>query len=79
MSETATLLIGRSYSTCSACRTGAAPEESAHLTRLDYGDHDGRGCGARYVAVQPASYGIDDDVQAMRPDLPFLPAPGEDQ
>lgn len=47
----ATLHIGRTSSRCSACGNGADMNESQHLTRYGYGEHDGKGCGAVYTRI----------------------------
>jgi hypothetical protein len=67
-----TLYIDSWSSECSACGHGADPDEDAHITRLGYGDHNGQGCGAVFVAVS-SHYGdyMKDRVMEMRPDLPW--------
>lgn len=68
----AVLYIGRSSSRCGACGGDADPTEQTHARRIGY--RPGKGCATRWTAVQPESYGMDDDVRQMRPDLKFLPA-----
>lgn len=72
----ATLMVDRNRTTCSACKTGAELAEVAHETRLDYGEHDGKGCGARFTSIMAvfSAPGFDERVAAMRPDLPLVQA-----
>jgi hypothetical protein len=65
--EVATLHIGRTSSRCGACGKNADPTEAAHVMETMVGP----GCGAVFVAVAASYSGSEDDVQAMRPDLPL--------
>lgn len=71
---TATIVIGDWRSFCSACGNGADWQEKGHTTRLDYGEHDGRGCDAEFVAVSADMSGraTPEDVAKMREDLPYV-------
>lgn len=69
MPDEARLEISGWSSRCSACGKGADPKETHHETRLDYGQHDGKGCGALFVAVT-SGYG-EDAARTLRPDLPW--------
>lgn len=72
----AALIISGQQARCAFCGKGAVAREVAHLTRvpIDGGTAgDGRGCGARFVAVTSDYKGSDHQnaAQAMRPDLPW--------
>ena len=75
--RTATLYINKSESRCGACGLGCSPYEVTHHTLMGYGawDDDMAGCEARFTAVS-SDYvgfpGLEDAIQQMRPDLPFL-------
>lgn len=69
---TAVLVINRTDSLCTYCGKGCLPEETHHYTLAGYGLSGQSGCGARFIAVGTNYYGMDDSVQEMRPDLPFM-------
>jgi hypothetical protein len=69
----AVLEIGHFRSTCLGCGLGADPREERHETRLGYGDHGRKGCGAVFVGVVGEYTGARDKraIRALRPDLPW--------
>lgn len=73
----AILYINKSESRCGACSKGADPYELQHDTLLGWFARDDymKGCGAVFDAVS-SDYvnfpGLDEDIQRMRPDLPFM-------
>jgi hypothetical protein len=70
---TATLIIDRSSSVCSACGRGAKADETSHDSILGWSGQK-PGCGATYTATASHYMGeqMADGIRAMRPDLPFV-------
>jgi hypothetical protein len=73
--KTATLIVSRSYSKCSACGNEVLPDEVAHYVTSGW---QGRkpGCGATFTAITSDNTRLDDLHRAMlasmRPDLPIV-------
>ena len=73
-SERGILFINRSESRCGSCNGGADPHELEHKTLLGWRATDDwmEGCGEKFIAVSSDYWGIETDVKAMRPDLPYV-------
>lgn len=69
------LYINMWDSICGECRLSCDPYEISHVKPMGWDRHEG--CGATYTHLSTHYYG-NDDVQEMRPDLPWI-APGEDE
>lgn len=72
--EKGILFINRSESRCGSCNGGADPYEDSHITLTGWraiNDHM-EGCGEPYTAVSSDYWGIEVDVRAIRPDLPYI-------
>jgi hypothetical protein len=67
----AVLEIGGFRSTCLGCGQGANPREERHDTRLGYGEHDRKGCGAVFIGLTTEHTGMGEEkaARAMRRDL----------
>lgn len=72
---TATLIVARSYSKCSACGHETLPSEKRHARVSGFGGGQ-PGCGARFTAITADASRLDDyhraELARMRPDLPLV-------
>ena len=77
----ATLVVNDDESYCTACGRGAVPEELAHVTDLGIDVEPGEsGCGAVFADVAtdiPICPQLVAEINALRPDLPFIGHHGE--
>jgi hypothetical protein len=72
---TATIIVYGSNSVCSACRRDCFPEEKSHTTLAGYGGNGQPGCGELFTAISAGTYYgrfTEENVQSMRPDLPWM-------
>ncbi len=69
MKEKGFLIINLSSSECGDCGFGADPHEKSHITRLGYGKHPKKGCGAKWTKVTSGYSGMKKRLKEMRPDL----------
>ncbi|MFD7016070.1 hypothetical protein [Streptomyces sp. NPDC059928] len=68
---TATLVIGRNSSHCSACSEETLIGRTHHTDVSGWTPRPGGGCGARFTAMRSDYRGVtEDDLKALRPDLP---------
>jgi hypothetical protein len=73
----ATLYINKSESRCGACDKGADPYEESHITLTGWFaiNDNMKGCGAEFDALSTDYVGfpgLEQEIQLMRPDLPYL-------
>lgn len=72
--EFGVLFINRSESRCGSCNGGALLSEEYHNTLLGWRavDDHMEGCGEKYTAVSSDYFGMEVDISALRPDLPWV-------
>lgn len=73
--NTATLIVSRSYTVCSACRNETLPRKERHDRVSGFGGGQ-PGCGALFTAITADGNRLSDYDRAvladMRPDLPIV-------
>jgi len=73
MEESHAILTINLYSSrCNGCGLGADPEETHHLTVLQYAPDPVAGCGAKFIGMTSDYLGERESCEEMRPDLPWV-------